>query len=199
MRDRTTGRRLRAGFSVLAVAAVLAGTAQHSGATEAPEAAADYQPDLQISANGTTFVGNDTYNGGRGQAVSRSAARGRTATFHFGLQADQIPDPDTVAEDYDWNIRLTGCGTGNSSFRVRYYLSSPPRVDLTTDFVGAGLAIDGGNPLAQLPLTSPRGLPFHVEVKVKQGAPAGATLTCKIRAATVEGGNDTVKLTVRRS
>lgn len=198
MRDRTTGRRLRAGFSVLAVAAVLAGTAQHSGATEAPEAAADYQPDLQISANGTTFVGNDTYNGGRGQAVSRSAARGRTATFHFGVQADQMPDPDTVAEDYDWSIRVTGCGTGNSSFRVRYYVSSPPRVDVTTAFAGDGFAIDGSFFPAQVLLGRPGGFPFQVEVKVKQGAPAGATLTCKIRASTVEG-SDTVKLTVRRS
>ena len=198
MRERTIGTRLRAAVSVAAVAAVLAGTAQHVGATDAPEAAAaDYQPDLQISANGRTFVGDGTYNGGRGQAVSGSAARGRTATFQFGLQADQMPDPDTVAEDYDWNIRLTGCGTGNSSFRVRYYLSSPPRVDLTTDFVGGGFAIDGGNPIAALGLGSPRGIPFHVEVKVKQAAPVGATLTCKLRASTVEG-TDTVKFTVRR-
>ena len=197
MRERTTRRRLWAGFGVLAVTAVLTGSG-HVGATETPEAAAtDYQPDLQISRNGTTFIGDGTYNGGRGQAVSRSAARGGTATFHFRVQADTMPDPDTVAEDYDWNLRLTGCGTGNNSFRVRYYVSSPPRADVTSAFAGAGLAIDGGSGIGGLALTSPQGIPFHVEVKVKQSAPVGATLSCKIRGATVEG-SDTVKLTVSR-
>lgn len=198
MRERTIGTRLRKGFGALAVAAVLAGSTQQAGATGDHEAAAtDYQPDLQISRNGTTFIGDGTYNGGRGQAVSRSAARGGTATFHFGVQADTMPDYDTVAEDYDWNIRLTGCGTGNSSFRVRYYVSSPPRVDVTTAFAGDGLAIDGSFFPAQILLGRPGGMPFHVEVKVKQSAPVGATLSCKIRAETVEG-SDTVKLTVSR-
>ncbi len=198
MRERTIGKRLRTGFGALAVAAVLVGTTQQAGATGDHEAVAtDYQPDLQISRNGTTFIGDGTYNGGRGQAVSRSAARGGTATFHFRVQADTMPDPDTVAEDYDWNLRLTGCGTGNSGFRVRYYVSSPPRADVTSFFAGDGLAIDGGSGIGALGLTSPQGIPFHVEVKVKQSAPVGATLSCKIRAATVEG-SDTVKLTVSR-
>lgn len=201
MHERTAWTRLRAGIGVLAVAAALAGSAHPASASGAPEATAGaYQPDLQISTNGVTFVGNGTYNtGGRGQAVSRSAARGRTASFTFRLQVDHAPDPDTVADDYDWSIRLTGCGSGNSSFKIRYYalVSNAPRIDVTSMFVGGGFIFPDLT-FAGPALTPPNSVPFLAEVKVKQAAPVGATLTCRLQASTVEGA-DTVKFTVRRS
>lgn len=177
--------------TALAVLVTLATVAAGGTAGADPEGGV-FQPDLRVSANGTTFVGNDVYNGGRGQAVTRRAAPRTTASFRVGLQIDPPVSPEDISD-----ITLTGCGTGNSHFRVRYYLSTAPRVDLTSDVVDGGFVIDTSISGADVLLTEPSAMPFEVAIKVKPSAPPGAEFSCKIRAETLTAA-DTVKVTVRR-
>lgn len=190
-RSHPTSTRRTTRSAVLALSLVMAIVAAGGTAGATPEGGV-FQPDLQVSANGTTFVGNDTYNGGRGQAVIRSAAPRATASFRVGLQIDPPVSPEDISD-----ITLTGCGAGNSHFKVRYYLSIAPRVDLTADFLGGGFVVDTSISGADLILTEPSAMPFEVAIKVKPSAPAGAVFSCKIRAETLSGA-DTVKVTVRR-
>lgn len=177
--------------AVLALSFVLAIVGVTGGTAGAAPEGAGFQPDLKVSANGTTFVGDETFNtGGRGQAVSRSAARGTTANFHVGLQIEM---PVTLEDVSD--ITLTGCG-GDSSFNVKYYLLT---ADITSQVVGGGFVINPFISGADAILAEPSSMPFRVAVKVKRAAPVGATLTCRVRATTESGSTDTVKITVRRS
>lgn len=174
---------------LVAVAAALVTTAaapssaQSEGEGEGP---LPEQPDLTISKNGRTYIGDDVYNTtGAGQTMSRNAARGTTVRFF--VEFEQDGDDNVVGAD-----TVRGCA-GNNNFGVRYFGVSPggPAIDLTS-LITAGFnnSINGLIP------------DLAVEVKVKRNAPAGATLNCKVKATTVDGATtlrDTVLMTVRRS
>ncbi len=188
---RSTPTRRTARAAALALCCWFAIVAAGGTAGAAPEGGV-FQPDLRVSANGTTFVGNDVYNGGRSQAVVRRAAPRTTASFRVGLQIDPPVSPEDISD-----ITLTGCGAGNSHFRVRYYLSTSPRVDVTSDVLDGGYVVDTSISGADVILTEPLAMPFEVAIKVKPAAPAEAEFSCKLRAETLSAA-DTVKVTVRR-
>lgn len=183
----------RLGAMLVVLALSIVGTT--SGAAGANPETAAFQPDLRASANGgRTYVGDDIYNGGRGQAVARSAPRGTSAYFSLGLQIDDAGTFEDIVP-----ITVTGCGRGNSSFNVRYYIGTSPMSEITSDVVSGGWVLDENEVLlGGAFLVEPATLPLVVEVKVKRTAPAGATFSCKVRAAAASR-SDAVKVTARRS
>lgn len=139
------------------------------------------QPDMHVSKNGRTYVGDNLYNKtGAGQTLSRNAARGTTVRFYVRMQNDG---------DQATDVRFQGCA-GNRSFAVRYFGVTPVLVDYTSQVVAGATGL--------LPHGST--LPWMVEVKVKRAAAAGATLNCKFKvSATGTGLSDAIVMTVRRS
>lgn len=166
-RGRTT-RRLVATIGTVLMALSLAAP---GGAAE-PEAGV-IQPDAMVAkANGTGVAGDNIYNhDGLNQTRVRGVARRGTANFLFRMQNDS----DTVQF-----LTPDGC-SGNTFFRVRYFIPGSPDVDVTQS-IADGLLSVGRNP--QQTET------YRVEIKAKASAPVGAVYQCRLKVTISRKGPD---------
>ena len=182
--DRARAKRSR--VTVLIGAVLVAGsllTVTPAGA-QAPEVGA-VQPDaILLKPNGTSVAGRNIYNEtGLNQTLVRGGTPGTTVNTLFRIQNDS---------DSTKSLTPQGC-SGNTFFRVRYFLrqSPGPDIDITSSITGGVLSI-GRNP-GQTET-------YRVEVKVKSSAPVGATYDCLLSVRIARKGpdpTDVAKLTVR--
>ena len=131
------------------------------------------QPDAMVAkANGTGVAGANVYNHtGLNQTRVRGVVRGRTANFLFIMQNDS-DDVRALTPD--------GC-SGNTFFRVRYFLPGSPDIDVTQSIANGVLSV-GRNP-GQTET-------YRVEIKAKPSAPEGAVYQCRLKVTINRKGPD---------
>jgi hypothetical protein len=167
------------GIAAVLMVALLAGPA---------DARATFKPDaMTLGRTGTATIGNNVYNTtGANQTRTRSAPAGSNLVFRFRMQNDS----DAVQF-----LTPKGCAS-TANFTVKYFLLQPPAapIDVTSSITSGALAV-GRNP-GQTET-------FRVEVKIRAGAPRGATLRCRLQVSINRKGpddpTDVTRLIIHRS
>lgn len=160
--------------AVLMGAALVAGmltTVSPAGA-QGPEGLV-IQPDAMVAkANGTGTAGANVYNTtGLNQTRVRGVARGGTANFLFIMQNDS-DDTRFLTPD--------GC-SGNTFFRVRYFLPGAPDIDVTQSIADGLLSVGRSSGQSET---------YRVEIKAKASAPSGAVYQCRLKVTINRKGPD---------